>query len=255
MSSSCIDQVNKSLKGFCRRSDANPIEGAKCLGSSSDCTNAYGSKDGTKWCAESNYGCCYRLTPPPDNILPCCLGEKTSFVDCGADWCPLSDACRDTLGSYCGRVENVTNDTCRTFCADPRNKKYCDKAMLAYCARNPNDDLCSCINSKSPAAPACFDIRCTSLGYMTDEILYQSLRCPTYCPDIVGCYATGKCETSDNLIRTHCCSADYPELCIGGGNWLQRLLDRFFPSTESKYVAGTVGSAMLLIIIMVALLY
>ncbi|BBI30253.1 hypothetical protein QKT49_gp113 [Acanthamoeba castellanii medusavirus] len=261
---SCLAKANQSANGYCKRSDAAPIEAPDCdsKNDTTKCNAHWGGKDGSTWCAEDAYGCCYRLTPPANNIVPCCLGQKTSFQDCGDDWCPLSPACQATLGEYCGKsADNVVEPLCQTFCSFPENKHFCDAAMTEYCAKQQaagvRDPLCTCIWAAQAGtpAPSCFSAACTATGYMTDEQFQASLTCPTYCPQVVSCLNSGKCTTSNNLVETHCCSADYPELCSGGSSgligWWERWVDRYLPTTQSKIVGGTMAALIVCTLLLI----
>jgi hypothetical protein len=257
--SSCLDKVNAALVGPCQR-QSDPIE-AGCLKNPDDCQAVYG-KDGSTYCGDKNWGCCYRLTPPTANIEPCCLGQKDSYQDCGNQYCPLSDACVPTLGQYCGaNPTNVMEPLCQTFCALPENKKYCDAAMQKHCdaqkSAGVKDPLCTCIwaaQDKS-IAPTCFNAECTATGYQTSDQYQASLSCPTYCPQIVNCYNTGTCSASGSLIKTHCCGPQYPTACGssggggGGQTWAERF-QQFFAywtaSTPRKIVGSSLAIAILI---------
>lgn len=184
----------------------------ECNSQNSDgrCNADFGTKDGSTWCADPDWGCSKRMGAPTVNTLACCLGQKTSLADCGDSWCPLSDACVPTLGAYCGASpEHVTENICRTFCAEPSNKPYCDAAMTQYCdakkAAGVKDDLCACIwaSEADAIAPSCFDAQCNATGYKTDAQFKASLKCPTYCPQVVGCWNTGSCTADNDLVETY----------------------------------------------------
>jgi hypothetical protein len=273
MSSSCVARANAAAKGPCNRPDATVIEKGDCNSQNTDgrCNAEFGTKDGSTWCADPDWGCCKRTGAPAVNTLACCLGQKTSFADCGDSWCPLSDACVPALGAYCGAgPEHVTENICRTFCAEPSNKPYCDAAMTQYCdaqkAAGVKDDLCACIwaSEAEAIAPACFDAQCNATGYKTDAQFKASLTCPTYCPQVVGCWNTGTCTANNNLVKTYCCGADYPDACGapsgggggGGGNFVQRFLDFWLSSTRRKIIGGAIlATAIVCMLVLVFLAF
>lgn len=210
MSIRCGDTPAQGITGTCGRSGyLYGVEGDKCGHSLSECNALYGSKDQSQWCSTENGGCCLRVSPPAGNQIDCCLGNKNSFEECGNEWCPWSDGCREIVGQYCSDPKKVgTDQKCLQFCSIEENKPFCDTAMRAYCftTNGSVDPLCSCIHAETMSSPipACFDPACTARGYKTFDQARQARSCPGFCGAIVACTRAGTCNIEHNSIVTMC---------------------------------------------------
>ena len=65
-------------------------------------------RGGGKWTYYGHIGCscagggcgirqCEKYEWQPENLMPCCMGEKNSAIDCDPRWCPRSEACNDAV--------------------------------------------------------------------------------------------------------------------------------------------------------------
>ncbi|ELR16993.1 uncharacterized protein ACA1_304350 [Acanthamoeba castellanii str. Neff] len=149
-----------------------------------------------------------RLSPPMDNIVPCCLRQKDTFAECGNDLYPWSPGCQEIVGQHCMDPANVTSPLCQSFCSVIDNKRFCDTAMETYCATSAGqaDPLCSCINAvaRGSPIPGCFDSRCSASGYKNFDQATQAQNCPSFCGTVISCSGSGDCVVDHNSIVTHC---------------------------------------------------
>ena len=115
------------------------------------------------------------------------------------------DAYNDFLNRKCGNVANMGKRECRDYCL--ANPGKCN-AVPEFCVANPDDPLCSCINSSlnnlpgSAGAPAvCFDSKCQNTGYKTQTMYDISKNCPSYteinCTQVLNSSGQGVIENSD----------------------------------------------------------
>ncbi len=94
------------------------------------------------------------------------------------------------LQKECENINSVGKPMCRTFCKN--NPGKCP-AVHDFCALNPDDPICSCINStlnKTAGAPpaSCFDNKCIQTGYQSLAMNEISKNCPNYinCTQIIN---------------------------------------------------------------------
>ena len=154
--------------------------------------------------ADEYAGKCYYDKYPmtEEHLSKCCSGEYPGKI-CDKSFCWKSKTCKSYMRNYCEKgnnwenksckqhfkafpdEENITlrrkcntdinmknSKTCRTFCND--NPGECDSWMGRFCSNNPEDSMCTCINSElstlpgGASAPAeCFDKKCKLTGYRT----------------------------------------------------------------------------------------
>lgn len=120
-------------------------------------------------------------TATPATLLRCCT---TPGMDKCGDYVAGSPMCEKIVGDHC--VANIGSPYCQQWCR--KNTERCDSAVIAWCAKNPNDPYCTCINSKAGkiANPKCVDAKCIRTGYMTTGMER------TACPDIIDCSIRAK---------------------------------------------------------------
>lgn len=79
---------------------------------------------------------------------------------------------------------NMNNCTCRNWAVSAEAMGNIDSIMTPFCAANPNDPLCTCINSPFVAINGCpnkFDKKCVATGYETSSMIKSQ------CPNIINC--------------------------------------------------------------------
>jgi hypothetical protein len=125
------------------------------------------------------------LGPSDQWKAQCCTGQNTSSqcAEYGLS-STTSSQCLNTMATYCTKPENITDPMCKTWCRS--NTAYCDAAVRSYCATNPTDSYCSCINSKVDDPryglnPLCVDKQCMDYGYATTNMRN------TQCPSVINC--------------------------------------------------------------------
>lgn len=122
-----------------------------------------------------------RLEPTLEQQIACCNGTTPAY-NC-YDYVTGGAKCATTIGKYCAIPANVKNPVCTQYCSS--NPGMCDAAMLSYCKLNPNDAICTCINSPVQLSgginPKCVDRKCLTSGYLTLPMQR------TNCPSIVTC--------------------------------------------------------------------
>ena len=186
---------------------------------------------------------CYKVQWNPANKLNCCTGKYDDIFNCDPTWCPSNlDVCTDVLIPYCSDPANVASDpTCVKFCSIASNKVYCDPAMRTYCANNPSDRICTCLNSTIPR-PSCFDSQCISTGYQTQEMIRNSVNCGTFCGEFINCVQVNQCNINEPTFIERCGNV-IPSNMGGGGGSIS------FKVPGWVWVAiGIVGIAIILII-------
>lgn len=102
-----------------------------------------------------------------------------------AQWGPVESKKQE----YCNTGPHFAEQRCKEWCTKRNpdgtvNFGKCDAGARQYCGPdgNPNDPICSCINSKvSKYNPACVDSFCATSGYLT------STQSALQCPNIVDC--------------------------------------------------------------------
>jgi hypothetical protein len=206
MSIRCGSEPSDRMHGVCGR-PGYIIDTNDCNNDISSCNSRHG-QDVSRWCASDSAGCCTRVSPPSANLAPCCLGQKDSFAECGADWCSFSDACKETVGVHCSDPRNVTSELCQAYCSTIDNKRFCDNAMQVYC-NTPlglTDKLCSCIHAgaRGSELPGCFDPACTAFGYKDYDQSMQAQHCPDFCGTVLACSGRGDCDVHGDNIVTYC---------------------------------------------------
>jgi hypothetical protein len=118
---------------------------------------------------------------------------------------------KSTLKESCSNITNLSHPMCKRFCQN--NPGQCP-SMPDYCALNPDDPICACINSPlneltGDGAPpaACFDNECMLHGYQSENMVRVSKNCPTFidCRQIIT--AAGSAAL-DNVNIQQKCSAE-----------------------------------------------
>lgn len=161
-----------------------------------------------------------RMDPPSDQILNCCNNKDSTWEKCGEysslfayhQYCPadLTRACCNDAEFRSGVGAKICKDIfdkgdpaskcpglykyhcCDKLGDDPKcqnwfreNPTVCDRAANFYCGENPDDPICSCINSPARsvgvANPLCVDQKCLNTGYVTANMRN------TPCPPMVNC--------------------------------------------------------------------
>lgn len=121
-----------------------------------------------------------RVEPTLAFKAQCCRGEIAPSL-CG-EFAPGSVPCTNAMTSWCTGA-NLATPQCQTWCNQADGA--CDSAVISYCALNPSDQYCSCINSvaytKGIINPKCLDRNCLETGYLT-----RNMR-NTNCPSIINC--------------------------------------------------------------------
>lgn len=168
----------------------------------------------------------------------CCRNERDDSLCPGGFRHPNDSNCYNYMNSYCssganmwdglcaqwGPVESKKQEYCNTgpHFAEKRCQEWCtkrnpdgtvnfgkcDAGARQYCGPdgNPNDLICSCINSKvSKYNPACVDAICATNGYLTST--QSALQCPTIvdCSMVLDLQSKGV-QTVGNISQN--CTAD-----------------------------------------------
>lgn len=155
------------------------------------------------------------------NTLSCCLGNgpRNSRTSCDPNWSINTGGCDNAMAIHCAMGSNAVNDVkCKEWrsarpaqanaisintirsnpdlLADPDTQLFAkslansgdpslDSAVYNFCSRNPDNKLCTCINSKALTDlginPKCVDAKCLETGYLTAN------QVSTDCPDIISC--------------------------------------------------------------------
>lgn len=163
------------------------------------------------------------------NNLSCCLGNGSGGgnLTCDPNWTLSSGGCDGSMSSYCALNSNAVSDP---KCIEWRNARFAqakatsintikanpdllasadtqlfarqlsnsgdpslDNAVITFCSKNPNNALCSCINSSADTKlginPKCVDSKCLETGYLTANQI------STACPDVVSCTQINNLKT------------------------------------------------------------
>jgi hypothetical protein len=81
-------------------------------------------------------------------------------------WC--GNGCKIRKAEYCN--EHIFEPFCQEFCH--KNNGLCDSGMEQYCKVFPDEEICSCINSKvQEYNPICVDRKCIDHGYQTISMM------------------------------------------------------------------------------------
>lgn len=158
-----------------------------------------------------------------------------SNLSCDPNWNFASGGCDAAMTSYCGMGTNsVTDPKCKewrttraaqakavsinaikanpdlladsdtqAFARDLSNAKdsSLDAAVTTFCTKNPDNKLCTCVNSNASTKlginPKCVDAKCLETGYLTAN---QSA---TACPNVISCTQINNLKTAGiSLIST-----------------------------------------------------
>lgn len=142
-----------------------------------------------------------------------------SNLSCDPNWTIATGGCDAAMSSYCSMGTNALTDSkCKewriarpaqakaasinaikanpdlladadtqSFAKDLANSKdsSLDAAVTTFCTKNPNNALCTCINSNATTKlginPKCVDAKCLATGYLTGN------QVATACPNVVSC--------------------------------------------------------------------
>jgi len=147
-----------------------------------------------------------------DNNMPNaeCQAIRTVFRD-------NSETYNKFMKDFCNKNDGINFGTpvCRTWCKDnPDGKLQCDEGAITFCENNPDDPICSCLNSPILKAtadnptgainPVCIDINCLNDGYKPSKFSDP-------CPDVITCSmqidiknVMGNVALDDNKFEQNC---------------------------------------------------
>ncbi len=168
-----------------------------------------------KQCTKGTYAKCkktkYSAAPGV-----CCFGNKPAGYPkqtCDPRYTLHSDACYGAVAGYCQQGNNIFSDakcvewgsvdanrhaalgmkqkycegkfgsdaSCRAWAQSSEAQGQIDSIVVPFCQSNPNDPLCSCVNSEM-TCPQKFDTNCIrNAGYKS----FNDMNIP--CPDVMNC--------------------------------------------------------------------
>lgn len=195
------------------------------------------------------------MNSPPPNIIPpsdaiCCM----NFSQCSEtqeNAKNLESICDPTMKEFCRGSRRISDNRCKQWCNQPRNKGICDNLLLDHCRKNQNQSECGCAlpqesygNSNYFGPPECVHQKCAN----SSEAIRLSSQLNTVC-NVTNCVIDRVTFNAveneiDNIDLTQWCGTKKP---IVKENPSQPETENKFPS-EILYVS-------IAVVVLIALIF